>query len=242
MALSPLQRQRKRERKARGKRKRQSELHQGDDWLRPRLNMSDVIQHLAQPIIDHYAPGPAELRRIILCTTMAWNVSLLPHDEQQESLVEFAAKFCGRDRAALAAMRWFFALILERKQQHYPRLRYVIRDVEFEDQDGGRVYVQVLYQVVPLDWQAETVGPTANPAGITATEMPDAKVFFRALAGISRVPLPIRVWRGVQTAALFALHCGSFCVLLPVWLMLCALTGKKPVLVVKETRGAASVP
>ena len=110
-----------------------------------RFKMSEVIGHLAEPLVEQLGETPEDVERIIMTTIVAWNVSLFPSDQREVELRKAVQKFFPRDEEAQHAMTWACDLVLERKQKYYPNLRHFIVDVRFEREPDDTVYFEVAY-------------------------------------------------------------------------------------------------
>lgn len=111
------------------------------------LKMSEVISHLAEPIVDEFAHSSEDLERIISLTIAAWNLALFPEELQETEFAKLAKKTFGRDREAAFAFRWICDTIAERKQRFYPHLKHFIVDVHFTREEDGSVYFEVAYGI-----------------------------------------------------------------------------------------------
>lgn len=201
MALREVQRQRKRERKERQKRERRKVGGEFD--LLPRtFSMSATISHLAKPITDEFVDAPEKLEPVIGLTIVAWNVALLPDDDREEAFNVLARKYCGRDREAIAVLRWIFELVAARKQQSYSHCNQVIRNVSFDAPQERDIYFEVMYDYAPQEGRSRKA-PVKSFDDLLA-EKPDKAQFARALARITRVPLSRRVRRAFKDTVLLA--------------------------------------
>ncbi len=112
-----------------------------------RLKMSEVISHLAEPLVDEFCNSPEDLERIISLTVTAWNLTLFPEDVQEREFAKLAEKTFGRDREAVAVFRWICDTIAERKLRFYPQLDHFIVDVHFTREEDDSVYFEVAYGI-----------------------------------------------------------------------------------------------
>jgi hypothetical protein len=112
------------------------------------LKMSEVISHLAEPLIEEFAQSQEEMRWFISLAVAAWNNAMLgsKNRSQMETLL---SKCLGRGEDGLAFVRWAMNLIDERRRQFYPELRVSIIDVRFTPSDGNSIHFMVAY--TPLD-------------------------------------------------------------------------------------------
>jgi hypothetical protein len=110
-----------------------------------RFKMSEVIEHLAEPLIDELGDSPERIERIIMMTTVGWNLTLFPPQERDEQLKTMAKKMFPDDDEAQSVMSWVCDLVAERKQKYYPNLKNLILDVHFEREPDNTVYFEVAY-------------------------------------------------------------------------------------------------
>ena len=61
------------------------------------FRMSEVISHLAEPIVAELGDTPEDIERIITLTIAAWNLTLFPPETQEDQLARLFRKHCGRD-------------------------------------------------------------------------------------------------------------------------------------------------
>lgn len=111
------------------------------------LKMSEVISHLAEPIVDEFCKSPEDLERIISLTIAAWNLALFPEELQEKEFAKLAKKTFGRDCEAISVFRWICDTIAERKLRFYPHLKHFIVDVHFTREEDDSVYFEVVYGV-----------------------------------------------------------------------------------------------
>lgn len=155
MTSSTRKRQKKVERKTR---KRRQKLQRRADLgppigefgplvvLRPqRLRMSEVISHLARPILDEHVETSDDLEHIISLTIAAWNIAVQPADRQEEEFARAAKKLFRRDPEGQAFFRWVCDVVAERRKRFYPHVSHFITNVRFEREDDGDVYFEVMY-------------------------------------------------------------------------------------------------
>lgn len=110
-----------------------------------RVKMSEVIEHLAEPLLDELGDTPEDVEQIIRMTIVAWNVTLFPPQDREKRLQALVEKmFRGREYE-LPLIRRLCDLVAERKRKYYPTLRHFIIDVRFEREPGDTVYFEVAY-------------------------------------------------------------------------------------------------
>jgi hypothetical protein len=110
-----------------------------------RPKMSEVIAHLAEPLINDMVTTSDDMERVILMTIAAWNLTLFPPDKRDDFLRESARKLVGGDEAALSVLSWVCDVVAERKRRFYPNLKHLIADVDFTHKPDGSVYFEVAY-------------------------------------------------------------------------------------------------
>ena len=112
-----------------------------------RPKMSEVIEHLAEPLLDDTVTSPDDIEKTIMMTILAWNLTLFPPKERDVRLRQAARKVLGDDEAALSMLSWVCDLVAERKQKFYPNLKNFIVDVHFTHEPDGSVYFEVAYNL-----------------------------------------------------------------------------------------------
>jgi hypothetical protein len=112
------------------------------------LKMSEVISHLAEPLIDEFAETQDDMRWFISLAVAAWNNSMLG-DRSRNQMEGLLSECFGRGEDGLAFVRWAMNLIDERRRQFYPELRVSIINVQFTPTDGNSIHFMVAY--TPLD-------------------------------------------------------------------------------------------
>lgn len=154
MSRSKASRQKETQLKLRARQKRlerQAAIRESAVRASGRLKMSEVIEHLAEPLIDDFGETPEDVERAILMTIAGWNLSLFPPEEREDKAADLVTKFCGAAPEARHAMQWIFDLVIERKQKYYPNLRNAIVDVRFDREPDDTVYFEVAYTVEPAE-------------------------------------------------------------------------------------------
>jgi hypothetical protein len=150
MARSAKHRQRKLQQKAkkrRAKRRRRSASAPAIVTSPGPLKMSEVISHLAEPLVDEFGDSPEDLEQIITLTITAWNLTLFPVEIQEKEFTKLAKKTFGGDREAISFLRWICDTIAERKERFYPHLKHFIVDVHFTREEDDSVYFEVAYGI-----------------------------------------------------------------------------------------------
>ena len=113
------------------------------------FRMSDVIRHLAEPLVAEFGDSAADLERIITLTVAAWNLTLFAAEDQDRQFERLARSCFGRDREDIAHFRWICDIIAQRKMRFYPHLDVAIFDVRFTRESAHTIYFEVAYSIVP---------------------------------------------------------------------------------------------
>ena len=111
--------------------------------------MSDVIRHLAEPIVAEFGDSIDDLERIITLTVAAWNLTLFSSDVQSQQFERLSRRYFGQDRQSVATFRWICDVVAERKMRFYPHLNDAILDVHFTRESADTVYFEVAYSIAP---------------------------------------------------------------------------------------------
>ncbi len=110
-----------------------------------RFKMSEVIKHLAEPLIEEFGDTQEDLERVIMMTIVAWNLTLFPPQMRNEKLASLLKKMCRGCGSDLPLISRVCDLVAERKQKFYPNLRHFIVDVRFKREPDDTVYFEVAY-------------------------------------------------------------------------------------------------
>ena len=111
------------------------------------VRMSDVIRHLAEPIVEELVDSVADLEAIIGLTVEAWNLTLFAPAAQGQQFERLSKKFFGSDREGRAKFRWICDVVAERRMQFYPHLNATILDVYFIRESASSLYFEVAYSI-----------------------------------------------------------------------------------------------
>lgn len=111
------------------------------------VRMSDVIRHLAEPIVEELGDSVDDLERIITLTVAAWNLTLFAPDVQCRQFERLSERFFGSDREGIAMFRWICDVVAERRMQFYPHLNVTILDVHFTRESASSLYFEVAYSI-----------------------------------------------------------------------------------------------
>ena len=109
------------------------------------VRMSDVIRHLAEPMVEEFGDSVDDLERIITLTVAAWNLTLFARDDQCRQFERLSERFFGSDREGIAMFRWICDVVAERRMQFYPHLYVTILDVHFSRESANSLYFEVAY-------------------------------------------------------------------------------------------------
>lgn len=98
--------------------------------------MSEVLKDFAKPLLDRCENNDSA-RTVISVAILAWNICLLPEEEQQAAVEEvFAASSRSPDREAAATARQDFSMLMDRKKRYFAHINRDIIDYQFTEQDG----------------------------------------------------------------------------------------------------------
>jgi len=116
--------------------------------------MSEVISHIAEPLMEEYAETREDMERIISLTIAAWNLELLPEEQREKEQASLAKKLfrrrlfglipIGPDRQLVEMFRHLCNVVALRKRKFYPHLNHFIVDVRFQPVEEG-IYFEVIY-------------------------------------------------------------------------------------------------
>lgn len=111
--------------------------------------MSQVIQHLAEPIIDEledtFAGDTLEnVEAIITLVISAWNLTLVSPAERDKEFQREARSQFGPDLESAAIFSWICDVVEERKQRFYPHLNNAIIDVRFTHEAPDSMYFEIV--------------------------------------------------------------------------------------------------
>ena len=122
----------------------------------PGMKMSDVISHVAEPLLAECDGSPEQIEQIIRVTILAWNLALLPKEELADARAKLFTKHFGRrrfgifpkapDPRGVEAFEEFCNIVARRKQQFYPLLNHVIVDCRFTRKEDG-IRFDVIYSL-----------------------------------------------------------------------------------------------
>ena len=106
--------------------------------------MSEVIHHLAEPIVEELADTAEALEWIIGEAVHAWNVAILPPDAQDRHFAQIVNEFFADDSETTAEFRWICDVIAERRQRFYPHLKRPILDYHIQRTSDTDIHLQVV--------------------------------------------------------------------------------------------------
>ena len=146
--MAPSAKQRgKQLRKAQKRRRARNAQRQNGPLPTTGVRMSDVIRHLAEPIVAELCNSVDDLERIITLTIAAWNLTLFSSDAQSQQFQKLSRRYFGHDCASVAKFRWICDVVAKRKMQFYPHLNIAILDVHFTRESANTVYFEVAYAI-----------------------------------------------------------------------------------------------
>ena len=146
--VSSQKRRQKQLRKARKHRKNKHQNSIGRS-VPSGIRMSDVIRHLAEPIVEELGDTVEDIEWIIRWTIAAWNLTLFSPNMRERQLLKLARKLVAKNDESVAMFRWICDLVAERKSQYYPHLCNAIIDVHFTRESADTVYYEVVYTLAP---------------------------------------------------------------------------------------------
>ncbi|MHB0958701.1 MAG: hypothetical protein ACYC0X_15860 [Pirellulaceae bacterium] len=111
------------------------------------VRMSDVVQHLAEPIVEEFGDSVDDLELIINLTVAAWNLTLFAPDVQCRQFEQLSKRFFGSSHEGIAMFRWICDVVAERRKQFYPHLYATILDVHFTRESVSSLYFEVAYSI-----------------------------------------------------------------------------------------------
>ena len=113
------------------------------------VRMSDVIRHLAEPIVAEFGDSIDDLEWIITSTVAAWNLMLFSSDVESQQFERLSRKYFGQDRDSVATFRWICDVVAERKMRFYSHLNVPILDVYFTRESANTICFEVAYSIAP---------------------------------------------------------------------------------------------
>lgn len=144
MTSSPKQRKKKlREKQA----KRQARLTERRlEQFSPlqTVRMSEVIGHLAEPIVEEMVDSIETHEWVLGAAVRAWNLAILPPNEQDHHFTQIVNKNFGHDPETTAEFRWICDVIAERRQRFYPHLTRPIMDYHIQRVSPTKVHLSVV--------------------------------------------------------------------------------------------------
>ena len=147
MASSAKQRRKQQLRQMQKRRGTRNTPRQNGQLPNTAVRMSDVVRHLAEPIVEELVDSVDDLERIITLTVAAWNLTLFAPDAQCRQFERLSKRFFGSDREGIAMFRWICDVVAERRMQFYPHLYVTILDVHFTRESASSLYFEVAYTI-----------------------------------------------------------------------------------------------
>ena len=116
------------------------------------IRMSEVISHLAQPVINRFAqiaPGPQIMEQAIRLTIFAWNATLMWSWWRNLQMWREAYRLMPHNvNSAYVLLQDVYQIVSEGKRLHYPDVKRRISDVHFYNHRGNSVDFDVLHYAV----------------------------------------------------------------------------------------------
>ena len=102
------------------------------------VKMSEVLSDFVEPYLD-LADTEEAYRKLLTLAVVAWNVSFLPEDEQQDMIDQvIGAGVPTGDDELKSGLKWFVNMLIARKRAYFPG--YTRRIIDFELTDTGEAY------------------------------------------------------------------------------------------------------
>ncbi|MHB8861189.1 MAG: hypothetical protein ACYC6N_02210 [Pirellulaceae bacterium] len=147
MASSAKQRRKQQLRQMQKRRGTRSTPRQNGQLPNKAVRMSDVVRHLAEPIVEELGDSLDDLERIISLTVAAWNLTLFAPDAQCRQFERLSKRLFDSDGEGIAMFRWICDVVAERRMQFYPHLYVTILDVHFTRESASSLYFEVAYTI-----------------------------------------------------------------------------------------------
>jgi hypothetical protein len=116
--------------------------------------MSEVIMHIAQPLIDDHCKTPEDMQRMLGLVIAAWNLTLVPEEDRDKWRDDLLRKVFGRKlfgviplgvpRVARHMFQWIYECVAQRKEELYPHLDNYITGFETANTQRG-IQLSVAY-------------------------------------------------------------------------------------------------
>ncbi len=102
------------------------------------IKMSNVILKLVEPTIEEHCSNDKQLKSLISLAIIAWNISIYPHEEQEQLHEKIIDKFVPPDGSAedYGALYQIVDILLSRKREYYPDLRKLILNYNLTISNG----------------------------------------------------------------------------------------------------------
>lgn len=95
--------------------------------------MSEVLQAFVEPHLS-FAVNKEQRQKLFAIAILAWNLALLPEEQQQEKMEEIIAQMSlGKDRQAKQDVREILEELTERKRKVFPNNRRYILDFDVRE-------------------------------------------------------------------------------------------------------------
>ncbi|HEY9628917.1 MAG TPA: hypothetical protein V6C84_16570 [Coleofasciculaceae cyanobacterium] len=95
--------------------------------------MSEVLQAFVEPHLD-FAHNLEQRRKMFSIALLAWNLALLPQEEQQQEMQKIIDQLCqGKDRQAQQDMQEVLEELINRKRKYFSGYHRYILDFELQE-------------------------------------------------------------------------------------------------------------
>lgn len=114
------------------------------------VKMSEVLQAFIEPYLD-FAIDRDQREKMFTIAIFAWNLALLPPEQQQQATKEMIDETLGKqDRQAKQDMREIVEELIERKRKFFPDNQRYILDFELKETRND-FYLSVISAPTPKD-------------------------------------------------------------------------------------------
>ncbi|MBI4785014.1 MAG: hypothetical protein HY785_27480 [Oscillatoriophycideae cyanobacterium NC_groundwater_1537_Pr4_S-0.65um_50_18] len=117
--------------------------------------MSEVLQAFVEPHLE-FAHNLEQRRKMFSIALLAWNLALLPEEEQQKQMQEIIDQMClGKDRQAQQDIREVLEELTNRKRRSFADYRRYIIDFELQE-TAQDFHLSVISSQTPKAQQQES--------------------------------------------------------------------------------------
>lgn len=139
----------------------QNQLKQAKKWIAkheqhqkkfaPLPSMAQIIDHIAEPLVEEFGLTAPLKKQILTLCTVAWNITQLPVEFRDQAIeatardmarTEFADAVDAEARTADFArhFRFVFETVAERREQLYPDVCRIISNVHFGEMNSNGAF------------------------------------------------------------------------------------------------------